>query len=92
MNEINPSPNTQQLSGFSPVCVHMCMARWDEWEKPLAALNTSILPAFYVLFWAASVDVRMLLQQVLYVEALVIKSAHVLVVEVDVEVASDTVK
>ena len=28
--EINPSPNTQQLSGFSSVCVHMCMARWDE--------------------------------------------------------------
>ena len=37
-------------------------------------------------------NVRMLLQQFLHVEVLVKKSAHVLVVEVDVEVGSDAVE
>ena len=57
-------------------------------RETLATLDTSILLAFYMLFCAGSVDVRMLLQQLLYVEALVTSSAHILVVEVEVEVAT----
>ena len=45
----------------------------------LATLDTSILLAFYMLF---SVDVKMLLQKLLYVEAIVTSSAHLLVVDV----------
>ena len=48
----------------------------------LATLDISILLAFYMLFCAASVDVRMLLQHILYVEAIVTSSEHLLVVEV----------
>ena len=51
-------------------------------RETLATLNTIILLAFYKLFCAASVDVRMLPQHLLYVEAVVTNSAHVQVVEV----------
>ena len=43
-----------------------------------------------MLFCAASVNVRMLFQQLLDVKALVTSYAHVLLVEVEAEVSSDT--
>ena len=58
-------------------------------RETLATLDTSFWIAFHMLFCATSVDVRMISQQLLDVEALVTRSTHVLLVEVEVEVASD---